>query len=58
MCTRTRRWIDSGQSGLGTQRALFWADSALGFISAFFQFAFAEQILKIMVEKIFKNIIK
>jgi hypothetical protein len=49
MCARTRRWIESGQTGFGTQRAFLWADSALGFLSALFQFAFAEQFLKVMV---------
>ena len=51
VCARTRMWIESGQSGFGPQRAFFWIDSAIGFMSAFFQFAFAEQMLKIIIRR-------
>ncbi|KAI3414131.1 hypothetical protein GPALN_011592 [Globodera pallida] len=49
MCARTRRWIDTGHSNFGSQRAVFWIDSAICLFSAMFQFAFAEQLLKLMI---------
>uniref|UniRef100_A0A1I8B3P6 Uncharacterized protein n=1 Tax=Meloidogyne hapla TaxID=6305 RepID=A0A1I8B3P6_MELHA len=51
MCARTRRWMNYGHSGFGTQRALFWIDSTIFFFYSFFQFAFSGLILNTIIRR-------
>lgn len=49
MCKRTQRWIE-GRTSQDAQ-ILFWADAAIAFSSAFFNYAFAEQVLKVSIRR-------